>query len=317
MAAGYADRLPEAVRKRVAASGEPGRRWQQGLDETVARLAERWQLRIDEILADGSESLVLAVRRADGGEAVLKLCILGVAEFEGEARTYQLAKGRGVALRHAASPRHGALLLERLGASVARLDWPVAAQIDAICAALKDLWQASAVVGLMTGAEKARWLADFIDDTWQRLASPCAKRTRGRALDFAAERADAHTAAASVLVHGDAHAHNTLIVPGFGGAPGSPCKLVDPDGLFAEPACDLAVPMREWSEALRPDPVRLARERCGYLAESCATDERAIWQWGFMERVSTGLHLLALGFDAEGREMLEIADRLAGAAAPS
>ena len=168
----------------------------------------------------------------------------------------------------------------------------------------------------INGGQKARWLSDFIDRTWRSLDRPCDRRTRDRALDFAAERADAYTPANCVLVHGDAHAHNVLTVLGSDNSPGAQCKLVDPDGLFAERACDLAVPMREWSDALRHAPVRLARERCAYLAELCEENERAIWQWGFMERVSSGLLLIDLGLDHEGREMLEIADHLAAVSAP-
>ena len=99
--------------------------------------------------------------------------------------------------------------------------------------------------------------------------------------------------------------------------PEGQCKLIDPDGMFAEQACDLAVPMREWSAALRPAPVRLARERCSYLAELCGASERAIWQWGFMERVSSGMLLLEIGLDEDGSEMLAIADRLAEASVPA
>lgn len=120
--------------------------------------------------------------------------------------------------------------------------------------------------------------------------------------------ADAHPKATAVLVHADAHEHNLLVVPGRDCEPGAPCKFVDPDGLLAEPACDLAVPMRGWSTELRDAPMHLGRERCAYLAERCEVGERAIWQWGFMERVSTGLHLLELGIEEEAREMLEVAD---------
>ena len=59
------------------------------------------------------------------------------------------------------------------------------------------------------------------------------------------------------------------------------------DGTDAERACDLAVPMREWSSELRAAPVRLGRERCAYLNRLSGENERAIWQWGFMEVVST------------------------------
>ena len=92
------------------------------------------------------------------------------------------------------------------------------------------------------------------------------------------------------------------------------CKFVDPDGLFAEKACDLAVPMRDWSsELLKGDTCSLARERCELLAELSGVESRAIWQWGFIERVSTGLHMLQIGLKTEGAESLVVADHLLNA----
>jgi streptomycin 6-kinase len=111
-----------------------------------------------------------------------------------------------------------------------------------------------------------------------------------------------------VLVHGDAHAHNTLQDPLHRSRAGAEFKFIDPDGLFAERAYDLAIPMREWSsELLEGDPTRLGRERCGLLGHLTGVDTQAIWEWGFVERVSTGL--LAMQVDAEGvgRRMLEVA----------
>jgi len=307
--------LPEVVRNKAMAAGDAGMRWLRDLDETVAALVQRWELGVGDSLPGSTESLVLAVKRSDGTPAVLKLGIPGVQDFEGEARCYALARGRGLAAIYAESPDDNALLIERLGVALAYLDWSVDDQIDAICGALGEVWQTPvAAAGLMTGRSKALWLKDFIDQTWQRLDQPCDPRARARALEFADERADAHTSTGSVLVHGDAHAHNALTVPGD---TSHPCKLVDPDGLFAEPACDLAVPMREWSAALLPDPNRLGLERCGRLARLCGADERAIWQWGFMERVSTGMLLIDVGLDAEGREMLEVANHWAGVPSPA
>jgi streptomycin 6-kinase len=41
-------------------------------------------------------------------------------------------------------------------------------------------------------------------------------------------------------------------------------------------------------------------------------DGAAIWQWAFIERVSTGLFLLRLGHRQEARQYLAAADRLSG-----
>ena len=64
---------------------------------------------------------------------------------------------------------------------------------------------------------------------------------------------DAHDNERSVLVHGDVHQWNTLEA-------GGGFKLVDPDGLLAEPEYDLGVMMREDPvELLYGDPFARAR----------------------------------------------------------
>ena len=111
-----------------------------------------------------------------------------------------------------------------------------------------------------------------------------------------------------MLAHGDAHAWNTLLVPGS--AP-QRFKFIDPDGLFIEPAYDLAIPMREWSEdLLAGNPLERAVQRCRRLATLTGVDEEAIWQWGFIERVSTALLCLKVGL-AGGRDMLAVAEACA------
>ena len=61
---------------------------------------------------------------------------------------------------------------------------------------------------------------------------------------------------------------------------------VDPDGLLAEAECDLVVMMRnDPMELLDGDPWSRAR----WLAERCGLDPTAIWEWGVVERVTSGL----------------------------
>jgi streptomycin 6-kinase len=41
-----------------------------------------------------------------------------------------------------------------------------------------------------------------------------------------------------------------------------------------------------------------------------------VWQWGFVERVSTGLLCLKIGMNREGRDMLTVADAWSRAGPP-
>lgn len=107
----------------------------------------------------------------------------------------------------------------------------------------------------------------------------------------------------AVLVHGDVHQWNALVT-------GNTFKLVDPDGLLAEAEYDMGVVMREDPlELLDGDPFDRARS----LAAECdgKLDPVAIWEWGVVERVSTGLLLTRIGLQPFGRQMLFVADRLA------
>jgi streptomycin 6-kinase len=105
-------------------------------------------------------------------------------------------------------------------------------------------------------------------------------------------------------VHGDAHGWNTLE------AGGGEFKFVDPEGLRSSPAHDLAVAMREYNRPLLAgDTARLVRERAEQLAAWCDVDPEPVWQWGFIERVSTGLANLREFEDDEGWAFLEVATR--------
>ena len=204
------------------------------------------------------------------------------------------------------------MLLERLGPRLAELGLPVGAQLEIICSTLRRSWAIAPVQSFQSGADRAASLAEFISATWQELDQPCSGAVVERARSFAEARRLAFDSATSVLVHGDAHAENTLRVLDDGTASDVPFKLVDPDGLFAEPACDLAVPMREYSRELLEarDTLRAARERCALLSRLTGVDPRAIWEWGSIERVSTGLFVLRVGSEQVGRDMLAVAEAL-------
>ena len=123
---------------------------------------------------------------------------------------------------------------------------------------------------------------------------------------LAERRAMAFDPDRAVLVHGDGHVWNTLVDPT---APGR-FRLVDPDGLFAEPEYDLAIPLREHhDELITGDPVRTGRKRARFLARQSALDEQSIWEWAYLERVATGLLLIKLEKNtALGEMFLEVSD---------
>jgi streptomycin 6-kinase len=300
--------VPRDVRKKAGALGSPGAQWLADLPDVVRELESTWQVVVGGTLRRGSDSYVAAAATKAGEPAIIKIALPNDG-WAHEIDTLSLANGRGYVrlLRHDADRQ--AMLQERLGESLAQLRMPVAAQIEVICETLRTTWTVPPDQRFPSGAQKARALAEFTSATWEALGRPCSANLIEHAATFAERRAAAFDPDQAVLVHGDAHAANTLRIPGEGS---TRFAFVDPDGLFAERACDLAVPMRGWSqELLKGDTWCLARQRCSLLSELTGVDVQPIWEWGLIERVSTGLLALQVGREALGNEMLAVAERLA------
>jgi len=302
--------VPEAVLGKAQALGPPGRRWLRNVPDLIGTLERDWDLEVGAAFHGGSAAYVAAAKMADGTAAILKLHIPGYEDPAGEIRVLSIADGRGYARLLRSDAARGALLLERLGPRLSELGPPTRRQMEVICSTLERAWVQTPDAGSFpTGADKARWLRSFIAEAWQSLGRPCSEAVIDRALAFSVTREAAFDPSSAVLVHGDAHSANTLAP--FDADPSSTTgfKLVDPDGLFAERAYDLGIVMRGWnSELLKGDALRKGRERCAYLSALTGEDPEAIWQWGFIERVSTGLFLMQTGQTREGRETLQVAE---------
>ncbi len=310
-------RLPKRVHQRASKRGEVGKSWIANLDSIVTELAEQWQLNLldfsnrGEVLEGGSESLVLKTTTSDSTKVILKIGLPSDCDCANEANVYRLADGYGYPKLFKHSDEHNAILIEELGKPLAESQLSYKEQISLVCTTLKEAWiSLDNSNGLTTGEEKAISLSKFIESSWQAFQAFCSDSTLSLAMDYAEERKAAYNPNKCVLVHGDAHPFNTLKAE----AHTQSYKFVDPDGLFAEAEFDLAIPMREGNaELLARDTLKLAQKRCELLASLTDTNPEAIWQWGFMERVSTGLLLMQLGFDDEGQETLEVANRLSSA----
>jgi streptomycin 6-kinase len=301
--------LGDLQRRRAELLGPEGQAWIGRLPALIAEVEARWQIRIDAQLAGGTEALVLSATTRGGTPVVLKLGQPG--GLRQEIRALELADGRGYAKLLAADAANDALLLEALGDKLIDAGLPVAEQMEIIIRTLRDTWVTpSDPSGLMTGAEKARWHLDWMRTQWPALDAPCPESVIEQGLAYAEEREAAFSAADSVLVHGDSHAWNTLAVPD---RPGT-YKLVDPDGYFMEPAYDLGISMREWiDEYLGRDGARIARARAARLGALTGVPEAPIWQWGFIELVSSGLGYAQLGQPDSARPYFQAAERLLGA----
>ena len=306
------------VRAKAIAVGAT--RWLDDLPALIAELESDWSITVGQVYPDATEAFVAEATMTEAtmteatmteatmtemasgaGEVVLKLLI----PRDGDAARHEitalrLAGGTGCAalLRH--DEARGALLLERLGPSLYQLGLPIQERHEILCTVAQQVWRPASGCGLPSGADKGRWAARFIADTWPDLDRPCAARTVDHALACAERRTAAHDDQRAVLVHGDVHQWNTLRT-------GTGFKLVDPDGLLAEAEYDLGIIMREDPvELLHGDPYRRAR----WLAARTGLDPVAIWEWGVVERVSTGLTCTMIDLQPVGRQMLAAADQI-------
>ena len=284
-------------------------RWLAELPGVVADLALRWNLELGVAFTGGTAGYVVAATDAAGRSCVLKVAMpLDMDErdaFSRSVRAHQLAGGRGCAELFAYDASAPAMLLERLGPSLADLGLTVAEILEAITTTLRSFWRpVGPEAGLRTGPEQARWLSRYISDTWDELGRPCERSVVDQALEFCDRRIESFDVTKAVLVHGDAHGWNTL------DAGGGTFKFVDVEGLCSEREHDLSVPMREYNEPLiNGDTPRLVRDRAEMLAESCSVDPQAVWEWGFIERVSTGLANVRDFDNDDGAIFLEVARR--------
>jgi streptomycin 6-kinase len=292
--------VPEVVRQKAFAVG--ARVWLDDLPLLLGDLEQEWGIAVGDAYSDSTEALVAEATCEDGTPAVLKLLVPRSGDAaQNEITVLRLTGGEGCVRLLRDDAVRGALLLERLGRSLYELGLPIRRRHEILCSTATRVWRPAPDCGLPTGADKGRRLADYITATWEDLDRPCSERAIDHALACAERRADAHRDEQAVLVHGDVHQWNALE-----GANGF--KLVDPDGLLAQPEYDLGIIMREDPlDLLDGDP----QERARWLAARTDLDATSIWEWGVVERVSTGLLCTRVGIQPVGRQMLAVADRLA------
>lgn len=293
--------VPQVVQNKATAAG--AEQWLADLPALVAYYEQTWGISVGSVYEAGTEAFVAQATEESGRLAVLKLLIprQGIVDTR-EIQVLELTQGAGCAELYRSDADAGAMLMERLGPSLFDLGIAIEERLAILSDAASQMWRPVRGIELPNGSDKAASLANAIERWWRELAEPCSRHAIEHALDCAAKRQVAHSTSDAVLVHGDVHQWNALqSTTGF--------KLVDPDGLIAEPEYDLGVLMRE-------DPLELLadsdpHERSRWLAARTGCDEQAIWEWGVVERVSTGLLATQIDLQPVGSEMLHAAEVIA------
>lgn len=306
-------RLQPLTRSRLSRLGAEGEAWVAGLPGLLDDLARQWSLSLGRPVPGGSASYVVRVLREDGTEAVLKVATPG-SDVGAQELVLRLADGRGYARLLASDVERGALLLESLGEPLERSVAEPHDQLRSLARTLSDAWHvdtAAFAVPLRGSTDKAAQLGAMVERLWDRYDGPCSRRVRDHALTLAGRRSAAFDVATAVVVHGDPHPGNALAVttPRAGASFGF--AFVDPDGFLEQREYDLGVTLRDWSRRLLHEPAEpLLRGFAQVLAAVTGADEESMWEWGFLERVSTGLYVLDIGAERVARSFLDSAERL-------
>ena len=266
------------------AGAKGGDRCLADLPATIAALERRWGITVGERLPGGTSSYVAAAVTATGEPAVVKISV-PLVDFDQQVRTLRAAGGRGYVRLLAADLDHNAALLEPLGGPLTRSGLPPEGQLAVIADLLPLAWTVPR--GDLVPTDKAADLVEFVGSL--RSSAVGSSAVVDEALRCAERRSAAYDPDQCVVVHGDAAAANVLRRPGDGWV------FVDPDGFVGDPAYDRGVAVRDWCAELlaAADPRTLLRSYCVLLGG----DPDATWDWGFLERVSTGLYLASLGGD--------------------
>jgi streptomycin 6-kinase len=300
--------ITETVRRGIESwGGAEGRAWVEALPGIVERISTDWSLTVGSVLERGKGALVLRVRRGKE-DAVLKIAPPG-DQFAQQVATIAAADGHGYVRLLAYDPNLRAALLEPLGEMLLASPSSVEEKLDVLAATLIEVWKTPKPPA--TDWHKATHLIEDIAAFWEHLGRPCSAALKATAIEYAHRRRD-DVAAETVLCHGDPHPANTLTVlhPRPGAESGY--VFVDPDGFICEPAYDLGVTMRSFTDEVlaSEDPMGLLRGWSAQLSRATGVDAQSIWEWAFIERVSSGLFLMMLGHHEEGRMHLDSAERL-------
>jgi streptomycin 6-kinase len=264
-------------------------------------MASQWSLSIGRSCDGfGMNALVVEATTADGTAGVLKLAPPSDAgKLALEATVLRLADGHGCVRLFDADIARRAMLLERLGPSMYDLGIPRQQRHELLLDAVQHMWRpVDPSVRLQSGAERARWTIERLEQVWEQSDRACSERVLADAIACAQRRVAAHDESSAVLCHGDLHELNALQTND------GTFRLIDPEGVMAEPEYDLGVLMRN---APGEDDLH---ERADWLAAATGCDRTAIWEWGTAERVLSGLWCRVVDHQPHGDKQLADAERL-------
>jgi streptomycin 6-kinase len=284
-----------------------GRAWLSALPGIVAELEARWKVETGAPYREGTASWVAPATIADGTAAVLKVG-WPHREARGEADALRLWAGRGTPRLYAADRSLYALLIERCEPGLPLALAPLRPE-DGLLAAARAL--------------RGVWVAPPADHRFERLdevGPEWSVTVRGRMASLrppfdpglvalGAELLETlpRSAAATVVVHGDANPTNFL------SARREPWLLIDAKPMVGDPAYDLAplaLQLGSPLEGTRPEAV--LRGRFALLGDALGLSVDRMLAWSLARTVESALWYASGGETATGSEEMATAAILAG-----
>ncbi|WP_328332373.1 aminoglycoside phosphotransferase family protein [Kribbella sp. NBC_00382] len=202
-----------------------GGEWLADLPAAVDRQCERWGLTIDGPVSHGSNAIVVRVTR-DGEQLVLRMSPPG-PDLAEHARALRWWDGRGTVRLYDVDLPHGAMLLERLGDSLA--DQPVGEAMAVLGRMMRRL-AVPAPADVPSTATNVSNRVPQLQADWERLGKPFDQAVLTEALTVANHLSKTTS---DLAANGDSHSDQVLR-----GAR-EPWIVVDPVLYRGDPECDL------------------------------------------------------------------------------
>jgi streptomycin 6-kinase len=286
--------VPVSASVRAHAAAVPGGSvWLAQLPALVTDLEQLWQVEVTEWIPGATTAVVARATTRDGRPAVIKVAVPG-GWFDEQVQSLASARGDGYVRLLAYDRGRHAALLEALGLSLVHSGLAPSEQIAILGRLVRRAWRPQP--GPRQARDKAAELGELVPRLWEELGRPCSEQVVEHAVACARRRSAAFDPSHAVVVHGDAAAANAarVLAPRDGTEDGF--VLLDPDQFVGDRTYDLGVAVRDWCPELlaAADPVGLFDGWCRLLAAATATDPQAVVDWGYLERVSTGLWAMSL-----------------------
>ncbi|TDC76768.1 aminoglycoside phosphotransferase family protein [Streptomyces hainanensis] len=277
----------EFARATVAREGERGAAWLGELPAIVGELVERWGCVPDGEVMHGGVAVVVPVRRAAEGAAVVKVSFPHPGNVH-EPDAFAAWAGRGAVRLHERDDDRFAMLLERAGTStlaqVADGD-----EVLRVAGRLSRRLAVPAPPGLPALQERAdAWEEELRRDA-EELSHPLAPGVLAAATATVRELGRDQP---DTVIHGDLHPRNILR------AEREPWLAVDPKGLAGDPAHDGGTLLKSFSLRLidSDDLPGAVHHALDVYSEAAGLDRERVRRWAQLHAVQAAFWARRHGF---------------------